>query len=127
IYGSRGANGVIIITTKIGRSGDSKPVYSFSAEYGIQHLAKKIDLLSGKEFGAYVNDISTGTYNNLDALPNTDWQDQIFRNAPMGNYQFSMSGASEKQQYYLGIGIFNQQGIIEKSDFNRLTVKMNNT
>ncbi|MFN9956342.1 MAG: hypothetical protein ACK55I_24865, partial [bacterium] len=45
----------------------------------------------------------------------------------MGNYQFSMSGASEKQQYYLGIGIFNQQGIIEKSDFNRLTVKMNNT
>lgn len=127
IYGSRGANGVIIITTKIGRSGDSKPVYSFSAEYGVQHLAKKIDLLSGKEFGAYVNDISTGTYNNLDALPNTDWQDQIFRNAPMGNYQFSMSGASEKQQYYLGIGIFNQQGIIEKSDFNRLTVKMNNT
>jgi TonB-linked SusC/RagA family outer membrane protein len=102
-------------------------VYSFSAEYGVQHLAKKIDLLSGKEFGAYVNDISTGTYNNLDALPNTDWQDQIFRNAPMGNYQFSMSGASEKQQYYLGIGIFNQQGIIEKSDFNRLTVKMNNT
>ena len=127
IYGSRGANGVIIITTKIGRSGDSRPVYSFSAEYGVQHLAKKIDLLSGKEFGAYVNDISTGTYNNLDALPNTDWQDQIFRNAPMGNYQFSMSGASEKQQYYLGIGIFNQQGIIEKSDFNRLTVKMNNT
>jgi len=127
IYGSRGANGVIIITTKLGRPGDSRPVYSFSAEYGIQHLAKKIDLLSGKEFGAYVNDISTGTYNNLDALPNTDWQDLIFRNAPMGNYQFSMSGASEKQQYYLGIGIFNQQGIIEKSDFNRLTVKMNNT
>ncbi|MBL7829286.1 MAG: TonB-dependent receptor [Saprospiraceae bacterium] len=127
IYGSRGANGVIIITTKLGRIGDIKPSYSFSAEYGIQHLAKKIDLLNGKEFGAYVNDIITGTYNNLDALPNTDWQDLVFRDAPIGNYQFSVSGASDKQQYYLGLGFFNQQGIIEKSDFNRLTIKLNNT
>lgn len=127
IYGSRGANGVIIITTKLGRIGDTKPSYSFSAEYGIQHLSKKIDLLNGKEFGAYVNDIVTGTYNNLDALPNTDWQDEIFRNAPLSNYQFSISGASDRQQYYVGLGFFNQQGIIEKSDFSRITIKLNNT
>lgn len=127
IYGSRGANGVIIVTTKLGKVNDGKPSYSFSAEYGIQHLAKKIDLLSGKEFGAYVNDIITGSYNNLDALPNTDWQDLIFNDAPLGNYQFSVSGASEKQQYYLGVGMYTQQGIIDKSAFNRLTVKLNNT
>jgi TonB-linked SusC/RagA family outer membrane protein len=127
IYGSRGANGVIIITTKLGKIGDTKPSYSFTAEYGIQHLAKKIDLLTGKEFGAYANDIITGSYNNLDALPNTDWQDLIFRDAPLGNYQFSVSGASDRQQYYMGVGIFTQQGIIEKSNFTRLTVKLNNT
>ena len=127
IYGSRGANGVIIITTKLGRIGDTKPTYSFSAEYGIQHLSKKIDLLNGKEFGAYVNDIVTGTYNNLDALPNTDWQDEIFRDAPLSNYQFSISGASDRQQYYVGLGLYNQQGIIEKSNFSRISIKLNNT
>lgn len=127
IYGSRGANGVIIITTKLGKIGDTKPTYSFSAEYGIQHLSKKIDLLNGKEFGAYVNDIVTGTYNNLDALPNTDWQDEIFRDAPLSNYQFSISGASDRQQYYVGLGLYNQQGIIEKSNFSRISIKLNNT
>lgn len=127
IYGSRGANGVIIITTKQGTQQGGKPGYSFSAEYGIQHLAKKIDLLSSREFGAYVNEITPGSYNNLDALPNTDWQDLIFRDAALGNYQFSVSGASDRQQYYVGVGLFHQEGIIEKSRFDRLTVKLNNT
>ncbi|MEY3248636.1 MAG: hypothetical protein RL742_679, partial [Bacteroidota bacterium] len=127
IYGSRGANGVIIITTKQGTQQGGKPGYSFSAEYGIQHLAKKIDLLSSREFGAYVNEITPGSYNNLDALPNTDWQDLIFQDAALGNYQFSVSGASDRQQYYVGVGLFHQEGIIEKSRFDRLTVKLNNT
>ena len=127
IYGSRGANGVIIITTKQGTQQGGKPGYAFSVEYGIQHLAKKIDLLSSREFGAYVNEITPGSYNNLDALPNTDWQDLIFRDAALGNYQFSVSGASDRQQYYVGVGLFHQEGIIEKSNFNRLTVKLNNT
>jgi TonB-linked SusC/RagA family outer membrane protein len=127
IYGSRGANGVIIITTKQGSLQAGKPGYSFSAEYGVQHLGNKIDLLNAKEFGAYVNEITPGSYNNLDALPNTDWQDLIFRDAALGNYQFSVSGASDKQQYYVGVGLFHQEGIIEKSDFSRLTVKLNNT
>jgi TonB-linked SusC/RagA family outer membrane protein len=127
IYGSRGANGVIIVTTKLGTISGGKPVYSFSAEYGIQHLSKKIDLLEAKEFGAYVNEIIAGSYNNLDALENTDWQDLIFNDAPLGNYQFSVSGASERQQYYVGVGLFTQKGIIEKSDYSRLTIKLNNT
>lgn len=127
IYGSRGANGVIIVTTKLGTLTAGKPVYSFSAEYGIQHLSKKIDLLNAKEFGAYVNEIISGSYNNLDALKNTDWQDEVFNDAPLGNYQFSVSGASEKQQYYVGVGLFTQKGIIEKSDYSRLTIKLNNT
>lgn len=127
IYGSRGANGVVMVTTKQGSVSTSKPVYDFSAEYGIQVLAKKIDLLSGAEFGAYVNDVTPGSYNNLDVLPNTDWQDLIFSNAPQQNYHFSVAGTSDKQQYYIGVGFFNQQGIIEKSAYQRLSVKMNNT
>lgn len=127
LYGSRGANGVIIVTTKQGKLNEGKPTYSFSAEYGIQHLSKKIDLLNAKQFGSYVNDIIPGSYNNLDALKTTDWQDLIFNDASLGNYQFSVSGASEKQQYYVGVGLFTQNGIIEKSKYDRLTVKFNNT
>ena len=127
IYGSRGANGVIIVTTKQGNKKSSKPAYNFSAEYGLQALAKKIDLLDSKGFGEYVNDINPGTYNNLDALPNTDWQDLIFKAAPIQNYHFSVSGASEKQQYYIGVGYFDQSGIIDKSKYQRLSVKLNNS
>lgn len=127
IYGSRGANGVILVTTKQGKLDQGKPTFAFSAEQSVQRLAKKIDLLNGKEFGAYVNDVVNGTYNNLDALPNTDWQDLVFRTAPLGNYQFSVSGASDRQQYYVGVGLFSQQGIIEKSGYDRLSIQMNNS
>ena len=127
IYGSRGANGVILVTTKQGGTKSAKPVYNFSAEYGLQVLAKKIDLLDSKQFGKYVNDINPGTYNNLDALPNTDWQKLIFQNAPIQNYHFSITGSGEKQQYYIGVGLFNQEGIIDKSNLQRLSIKLNNT
>lgn len=127
IYGSRGANGVILITTKKGVQGQTAPVINFSAEYSIQKLQKKIDLLSGPEFAQVVNDITPGTYNNVNAVPNTDWQDLIFQTAPIQNYQFSASGSTERAQYYAGIGYFRQDGIIAKSDYERLTIKFNNT
>ncbi|HRX95939.1 MAG TPA: TonB-dependent receptor [Bacteroidales bacterium] len=125
IYGSRGANGVILVTTKKGKLG--KTVFNFSSELGIQRLSKKIDLLTGKEFAEITNVISPGTYNNVDAVPNTDWQDLIFNTAPIQNYQLSASGATDKMNYYLSIGYFNQQGIIEKSSYERLTIRFNNT
>jgi len=126
IYGSRGANGVIMITTKQGKLGNETPTINFSADYSMQVLQKKIDLLSGSQFATIVNEITPGTYNNVNAVPNTDWQDQIFRNAPMQNYQMSASGASSKIQYYFGAAYFNQDGIIPKSNYERLSVRMNN-
>jgi TonB-linked SusC/RagA family outer membrane protein len=128
LYGSRGANGVIVVTTKRGRmSDDGKPRFQFDAEYSIQRLDKKIDLLNGKQFAEVLNVINPGTFNNTDRVPNTDWQDLIFReSAPMQSYNFSLSGASEKNQYYLGLGYFKQEGIIPKSDFERVTIKLNN-
>ncbi len=126
MYGSRGANGVIMVTTKRGKSGQTAPVISFSAEYSVQKLQKTIDLLNGKDFALYVNEFDP-TYNNPDAVPNTDWQNLIFRDAPIQNYQASITGATDKSQYYFGLGYFKQDGIIEKSSYERLTLKFNNT
>jgi TonB-linked SusC/RagA family outer membrane protein len=128
IYGSRGANGVILVTTKSGTIGQEKTNFSYSGEYSMQVLTKKIDLLSGKEFAIIANEIpGDPEYNNVDMAPNTDWQDLIFRPAPIHSHQLSAWGASKKSTYYIGIGYFNQQGIIEKSGYQRLSVKLNNT
>ncbi len=127
IYGSRGANGVILIQTRKGTVGQEKPVFSFSSEYGIQRLAKKIELLNGREFAIISNEIRPGSYNNVDVVPNTDWQDQIFQTAPIQNHQLSVSGATNVSQYYVGIGLYQQDGIIPKSNYQRITLKLNNT
>lgn len=127
IYGSRGANGVILIQTKTGSVGQEKPVFAFSSEYGIQKLAKKIDLLNGREFAIISNEIRPGSYNNVDAVPNTDWQDLVFRTAPVQNHQLSITGATNVSQYYVGIGLYQQDGIVPKSNYQRITLKLNNT
>lgn len=127
IYGSRGANGVIIVTTKKGKKGQGAPVINFSGEYSVQTLQKKIDLLNGKQFATIANEITPGSYNNVDAVSNVDWQDLLFQNAPMQNYQLSVTGASDKSQYYFGVGYFSQDGIIPKSNYERITLKFNNT
>lgn len=127
IYGSRGANGVIIVTTKQGKIGQQSTQFNVSSEYSVQQLSKKIDLLNGKEFATVVNDIFPGSYNNVDAVPNTDWQDLIFDTAPIQNHQVSATGATDKTQYYVGIGYFSQMGIVDKSEYERLTLKLNNT
>jgi len=128
IYGSRGANGVILITTKSGTIGEEKTNFSYSGEYSIQNLAKKIDLLDGKDFATIANEIpGDPNYNNIDAVPNTDWQDLVFNPAPINNHQLSAWGSSKKTQYYIGIGYFNQKGIVDKSGYERITLKFNNT
>ena len=128
LYGSRGANGVIVVTTKRGSSSaDGKARFQFDAEYGIQILPKKIDLLTGQEFAEVYNVIHPGSFNNIDRVPNTDWQDLIFRkSAPVQSYNFSLSGATERNDYYFGVGYFNQEGIIDKSAYERVSIKLNN-
>jgi len=124
IFGVEGANGVILITTKQGKEG--KVSINFSAEYGVQNLSKKIDLLNSRQFGELVNEISPGTYNNLNVLPNTDWQDEVFKkNAGIQNYQVSASGGTKSTSYYFGLGYFKQQGIIPKSDYERISIRAN--
>lgn len=126
IYGSRGANGVIMVTTKMGKATEGKTVFNFSGEVGIQKLAKKIDLLNGHDFAVIRNEINPGSYNNVDAVPNTDWQDLIFKTAPIFDFQLSASGSSKSMQYYISGSYFKQGGIIEKSNYERITLKINN-
>ncbi len=126
IYGARGANGVILVTTKLGKARGVKPTFSFSSEVGIQVLTKKIDLLTGPEFANVKNSIVPGSYGNPDLSPNTDWQDLIFSPAPIQNHQISVSGSSKTSQYYISIGYFKQDGIIHKSNLERMTFMINN-
>lgn len=125
IYGSRGANGVIIVTTKAGQAGQEGTTFSFTGEIGIKRVAKMIDLLNGPQYATIMNEIKSGSFNNVDAVPNTDWQSEIFGLAPVQNYQLSASGASKKMQYYFGIGYFNEAGVIDKSSYQKITTMFN--
>ncbi len=127
IYGSRGANGVILVTTRSGSATMDRPVVNVSTEYGFQQVERTIDLLDGRQFAIISNEIRSGSFNNVDAVSNTDWQDLIFDIAPIQTYQVSVAGSSDKTDYYASIGYYNQQGIIDRSGFERLTLKLNNT
>lgn len=127
IYGSRGANGVVLITTKSGKAGVS--TIDFETYYGVQEVTNQMDLLNAGQFGAFVNEARTNAgqqpaYVNPSNLGNgTDWQKEIFTTAPIQNYQLSFSGGSEQVQYALSGGLFDQEGIIMNTDFRRYTVR----
>ncbi|WP_080056766.1 SusC/RagA family TonB-linked outer membrane protein [Spirosoma aerolatum] len=131
IYGSRGANGVVIITTKRGKAG--KSTVNLDVYYGIQNVRRKYPVLNAREYAQFVNDANTNegrpaiyTQAQVDAFgEGTDWQDQIFRQAPMANYQLSMSGGDERTQYALSGGYFKQNGIVVNSDFERYSFRVN--
>jgi TonB-dependent starch-binding outer membrane protein SusC len=135
IYGSRGANGVVIITTKKGKSNSTSITYD--ASFGIQSLRKKIDVLNAKQFASLRNDALFDTKPEggpnqylspeaIDALGNgTDWQDEAFREAEVHNHQLSLSGGGQKTRYYVSGNYFKQDGIIRNTDFERLTGRLN--
>jgi TonB-linked SusC/RagA family outer membrane protein len=127
IYGSRGSNGVIIVTTKSGKKGEGVQV-SISSEYSLQRLSKQINTLTGEEFAKVLNVLTPGTFNNTSIVPNTNWQDQIFSDwVPIQNHQASLSGSSGKYSFYFGASYFKQDGIISKSGYDRVSIKINNS
>jgi TonB-linked SusC/RagA family outer membrane protein len=131
IYGSRGANGVVIITTKRGKAGRS--TISLDAFYGIQSVRRKYPVLNAREYAQFVNDANTNENRNPVYTPQeieafgegTDWQDEIFRTAPTYNYQLSMSGGDEKTQYAISGGYYKQDGIVVNSNFDRYSFRVN--
>jgi len=150
IYGSRGSNGVVMITTKRGKAGKTR--IEVDAYTGVQQVAKRLDLLNtpdsvqfvkeGRNNG-YLDNVATGKITDpnavrpnsyqipaiiqgdISSLPDTDWQDLIFRTAPISNYQVSASGGNENLRFALSGGYFKQQGIIISSGLERYSFRMN--
>lgn len=149
IYGSRGSNGVVLITTKGGRKG--KPVVDLNVSYGIQKRFSKVDVLNRDEYIEYAIEerINSYIYNGGDlsvpedkrdnykygidplwrtnptSFPDHDWQDLISRTAPVQNYGISVSGAGEKNKYFISANYLDQKGIIIETDYKRLSFRSN--
>lgn len=148
IYGSRGANGVVIITTKRGSYNQSQ--VKLNVSYGVQEVANKIDLMNARQYAEFVadgrdnawvyaggsasdpNDVRTAStrvrpeFRNPESImQDTDWQDVIFQVAPVQNYQISANTGNDKMKFYLSGGYFNQQGVIKTSEFQRFNLRTN--
>ncbi len=135
IYGSRGANGVVIITTKKGKANETKVSYDFS--YGLQSVRKKLDLLDARGFARLRNDAlydtnpSKGRYQYLAEEQiatlgkGTDWQEEAFNTAPVQNHQLSFSGGTRQLRYLVSGNYFNQDGIIRNTGFDRYALRVN--
>ena len=130
IYGSRGSNGVIIITTKKGRRGQS-PSVSYNGSVTWSKKKKTIDVMSGDEYREFVKTIFEGNTRKDNALSllgnaNTDWQEEIYRTALSHDHNITVTGSvGDYLPYRLSAGYTDQQGILKTSDFKRYTVALN--
>lgn len=126
IYGSRGSNGVIIITTKKGRKGQ-KPTVSYSGSITISEKKNTIDVLNADEFRATVEKLYGKDSEAYSALgtANTNWQDLIYRTAISHDHNITVSGAAKSLPYRVSVGYTDQQGIVKTSDFKRATASLN--
>ncbi len=131
IYGTRAANGVILITTKRGRS--DVPQVTYNTNFAYQTPSYKMDVLDATQYLQYLNDISEGLGRPLPytqaeisaAGQGTDWQDQLFRNAWASNHNLSVSGGTDQTNYYTSIGYLNQDGIMINSGYTKYNVLVN--
>lgn len=128
IYGSRGANGVVIVTTKRAKQGDLHVEYNGSA--GVQTLTKTLEMLSGDEYMHYLNDKAAIQGNPAVFTPeqiaanqwSTNWQDEITRPALLTDHSVSVSGGNDKMQSIVGASWFRQDGIVKRSGYQRASI-----
>ncbi len=130
IYGSRGGNGVVLITTKRGKEGKSS--LSYDTYVGVQQLYRQIPLMNLTQYADYVIETGITTeveeFEYLDLLGDgTNWQDEVFRDALMHNHQFSLTGGSQGTTFSLTGGYHNKSGIVQGSGFERYSMKLNLT
>ncbi len=132
IYGAQGANGVVLITTKRGKAGDAK--ISYDGMFAVSQQTRRLDMMNLREFAQFYNDLAvvgemsdpSEVYSDPSILGvGTNWQDAIFRTAYQHQHQLSVSGGTEKVQYYVSGSYMDQQGTIIGSNFNRFSVRTN--
>ena len=129
IYGSRGSNGVIIITTKKGRKG-SAPQVSYNGSVTMSMKKKLIDVMNGDQYRAFATQLYKGNAREEAAMAalgdaNTDWQDEIYRTAWSHDHNVTLAGAIGNLPYRVSLGYTDQQGILKTSDFKRYTAALN--
>lgn len=127
IYGSRGSNGVIIITTKKGHKGQ-KPEVSYSGSVSLSMKKKTYEMMNGDQYRAYVKSLFNENDDAVKALgtANTDWQDLIYRTAVSHDHNVTVAGSAGKfLPYRVSVGYTSQQGILKNSDYNRYTASVN--
>lgn len=127
IYGSRGANGVVLVKTKKGKQGD--PVISFDTYQGISTVRKTLDMLGASDYAMLNNEAYKNAGQTLQlptnltsSSPSTDWQKALFRSAYMQNYNVALGGGSKNVTYRISGGYLDQQGTVVGSDYNRLNM-----
>ena len=126
IYGSRGSNGVIIITTKKGRKGQ-KPAISYAGSLTISNKIKTLDVMGADQYREFIKEIwgtESEAYSAL-GTANTNWQDEIYRTAVSHDHNITVSGALKNLPYRVSVGYTDQQGILKTSDFQRVTAALN--
>jgi TonB-dependent starch-binding outer membrane protein SusC len=127
LYGARASNGVVLITTK--RGSNQKTQINFNTYYGTQQVWKKLDMLNAKEWMEYRNDLYDKEVFIQDQINNitvdTNWQDIIFRNSPLQNYELSASGGNDKTKFFMSGDYFNQTGTLIGTDYRRLNSRIN--
>lgn len=133
IYGSQATNGVIVITTKRGKV--APPQISYEFYTGFQQLPKRLPTMNLREYATFINERNTGLGWGFDTRPEfanpqylgegTNWQEELFRNAPMMDHTLSISGGDARTQYLLSASYFKQEGIALGSDFKRLSIRLN--
>ena len=127
IYGSRGSNGVIIITTKKGRKGALAPQISYSGSLTISNNKKTLEVMDGDEYRAFITKMYGAGSIPVSALgtANTNWQDEIFRTAISHDHNVTVAGAVKNLPYRVSVGYTGQQGTLKTSDFKRVTASLN--
>lgn len=127
LYGSRASNGVLIITTKKGAKGKVK--FNYNTQLSVASVAKKVDVLNGDQIRSIINDnaalTGSNTYKNLLGTANTDWQDQIYREAFGFDNNVSASGSLKNIPFRASLGYLTQDGILKTNHFNRLSAALN--
>ena len=132
IYGSRGANGVIIVTTKNGKRGRIKVDYGYSI--GVSNVRKTLDLLNAEQWGNLYLDLATDAQKTATGVTpavvstwgaGTDWQDALFRTATTQQHQLSVSGGSETERFLISANYTDQGGVIRNTNFERLGARIN--
>lgn len=130
IYGSRAANGVVIVTTKRGKLG--KTVFDFNASHGFQSVVKRYDMMDKDQYIAFAKRVAgiratpyPAILDNPASLPNTNWQDLIFRTANVEDYQLSATGGSQNVKYLVSGSYLNQDGTLKGTGYSRYTLRFN--